>query len=75
MLEIGSRDVKPSALLGEPEIHVTNALAGLDERSSPKNDMSAKHPELVQKAESYLQTRRLAAVPEWNFVKPDRQDD
>ncbi len=51
------------------------ALYNLKEDPSEQSDVSAKQPELVQKAESYLQTRRLAAVPEWNFVKPDRQDD
>lgn len=50
-------------------------LYNLKEDTCEAADLSAKHPELVKQAESHLQTRRLAAVVEWNFVKPGNKDD
>ncbi len=45
-------------------------LYNLKVDAAEKNDLAAQHPEIVRQAESYLQTRRLAALPEWNFIKP-----
>lgn len=42
-------------------------LYDLDADPSEKKDVAARHPEVVKQAESFLATRQLAMIPEWNY--------
>ncbi len=50
------------------------ALYNLKQDPSEKRDVASAHPELVRQSESFLGTRRLGIIAEWNFAKPGEEE-
>jgi arylsulfatase A len=46
------------------------ALFNLKQDPFERKNVADKYPDLIAKAESYIATRRVAVIPEWNFVEP-----
>ncbi len=44
-------------------------LYNLHDDIAEKNEISGQHPDIVLKAKTYMNTRKLAVIPEWNFFK------
>lgn len=48
----------------------TIELFNLETDPSEKDDVAARHPELVQRAADYMSRRQLGIIPEWNYYRP-----
>ncbi len=51
----------------------TIELYYLKDDEGEMNNVASANPDLVVKAEAYFQTRKVAVIPEWNYVKPTEQ--
>lgn len=59
-------DWKVIKQVGSQEVEVFN----LKEDPNEKTNLANQHPDIIENANRYYKTRRLAALVEWNFGKP-----